>query len=241
MFRRRSVLVVLLCLIVISFFGVLAFSASMFPKGYDWRYRVISNLISPRDNPQHYRIAACGLILTGLLMLPFAQRLNRGLAPISTVGARIAGGAFLLGIVALIADCFVVPQHVHATLGIRRFHEFLARSTAALLAIGMLSGCWCAWKGRGRALPQSLFWIWAAVTVAPLTGVICSEALLLVSQSNRTLLRPIRHALRHSVFWHLGFWEWIGAVAVFVFLCAATFLMPGNASSSRTKHRAFAN
>ena len=241
MLRRRSGLVILLCLIVVCFFGVLAFSASMFPKGYDWRYRVISSLISPRDNPQHYRVAACGLILTGLLMLPFAQRLNRGLAPISRVGARIAGGAFLLGIVALIADCFVVPQHVHATLGIRRFHEFLARSTVALLAIGMLSGCWCAWKGRGRALPQSLFWIWAAVTVAPLTGVICSEAMLLVSQSNPTLSRPIRHALRHSVFWHLGFWEWIGAVAVFVFLCAATFLMPGNASPSQTKHRAFAN
>ena len=226
MFRRRSGLVILLCLIVISFFGVLAFSASMFPKGYDWRYRVISNLISPRDNPQHYRIAACGLILTGLFMLPFALHLNRILAPASIWGARIAGGAFLLGIVALIADCFVVPQHLDATLGIRRFHEFLARSSAGFLAIGMLSGCWCAWKGTGRALPRSLFWIWAAVTVLPLTGVICSEALLLVSRFYPRLSHPIRHALRHSVFWHLGFWEWIGAVAVFVFLCAATFLIP---------------
>jgi hypothetical protein len=27
-----------------------------------------------------------------------------------------------------------------------------------------------------------------------------------------------------SVFWHLGFWEWTGAAAVFVFLCAAVFL-----------------
>ena len=106
MFRRRSGLVILLCLIVISFFGILAFSASMFPKGYDWRYRVISNLISPRDNPQHYRLAACGLILTGLFMLPFAQHLNRGLALVARIGARMAGGAFLLGIVALIADCF---------------------------------------------------------------------------------------------------------------------------------------
>jgi hypothetical protein len=25
------------------------------------------------------------------------------------------------------------------------------------------------------------------------------------------------------VFWHLGFWEWTGAAAVFVFLCAAVF------------------
>src|SRR5262249_5325203 len=194
--RRRSGLAVLLCLIAISFFGVLAFSASMFPKSYDWRYRVISSLISPRDNPEHYRIAACGLILTGLLMLPFAQHLNRGLTPVSRIWARIAGAAFLLGIVALIADCFVVPQHVHATLGIRRFHEFLARSAAGLLAIGMLIGCCCAWKGRGRSLPRSLFWIWAAVTVLPLAGVLCSEALLLVSQFNPALSRPIRHAFR---------------------------------------------
>src|SRR5260370_39135301 len=129
MFRRRSGLVILLCLIVISFFGVLAFSASMFPKGYDWRYRVISNLISPRDNPQHYRIAACGLILTGLFMLPFAQHLNRGLAPVASIGGRMAGAAFLLGIVALIADCFVVPLYLRPPLRIRRLHEFLTRST----------------------------------------------------------------------------------------------------------------
>ena len=224
--RHRSGLVVLLCLIAVSFFGVLAFSAPMFPKGYDWRYRVISSLISPRDNPEHYRIAACGLILTGLFMLPFAQHLNRGLAPVSKIGAGIAGTAFLLGIVALIVDCFVVPQHVHATLRIRRFHEFLARSAAGLLAIGMLSGCWCAWKGAGRSLPRSLLWTWAIVTVLPLTGVLCSEALLVVSQFNPALSRPIRNAFRHSVFWHLGFWEWIGAVAVFIFLCAATFLIP---------------
>jgi hypothetical protein len=232
MFQRRLWLVFLLCLILVSFFGILAVSASMFPKGYDWRYRVISNLLSPRDNPQHYRLAACGLVLTGLFMLPFARHLNRGLAPISTVGARIAAGTFLLGIVALIADCFVVPQHVHASLGIRRFHEFLARSAAGLIAMSMLVSCWCAWKGR--ILPRWLFWIWATVTVLPLAGVLCSEVLLLLSQFEPALSRPIRHALRHSVFWHLGFWEWIGAVAVFVFLCAATFLTPGNTSPSRT-------
>ena len=37
---------------------------------------------------------------------------------------------------------------------------------------------------------------------------------------------PIRNALRHSVLWHLGFWEWTGAAAVFLLLCAAVFLMP---------------
>ena len=49
-----NVLTGLLGLIFLSFFGTLALSASMFPENYDWRYRVISNLLSPRDNPNHY-------------------------------------------------------------------------------------------------------------------------------------------------------------------------------------------
>jgi len=226
MFRRRLGLMILLCLILVSFFGVLAVSASMFPKGYDWRYRVISNLLSPRDNPQHYRVAAAGLILTGLFMVPFAFHLTHSLRVVSIFAARIAGATLLLGIVALIADCFVVPQHAHATLGIRRFHESLARSSAGLIGLSMLVGCWCAWNGRGRVLPRWLFRVWGTVTLLPLAGVVCSEALLLLSQFDPALSRPIRNALRHSVFWHLGFWEWIGAVAVFIFLCAATFLKP---------------
>jgi len=32
------------------------------------------------------------------------------------------------------------------------------------------------------------------------------------------------------VFWHLGFWEWTGAAAVFVFLCAAVFLPTAQAT-----------
>jgi len=50
MLYRKSVLAVLLGLIFLSFFGTLCASALMFPENYDWRYRVISNLLSPRDN-----------------------------------------------------------------------------------------------------------------------------------------------------------------------------------------------
>src|SRR5260370_14168825 len=113
MFRRRSGLVILLCLIVISFFGVLAFSTSMFPKGYDWRYRI------------------------------------------------------------------------------RRFHEFLARSSAGFLGIGRFGGWLCAWKGNGRPLARSLFLIWSAVTVLPLPGRICSETFTLVSVLVPVVPHPI--------------------------------------------------
>ncbi len=223
----RVVLFALLAAILLSFFGTLAASAWMFPGTYDWRYRVISNLLSPRDNPSHHLLPACGVALTGVLMLPFARYLRRNLEIISTGAARLTGGAFVAAIIMLICACFIVPQHAHAVLGVRRLHEFLGRSAAGFMAIGMLSGCWCAWKGHKQGiLAARLFWIWSTVTLLPLAGIFLSECLLLLTQLKPSWATPIRDALRHSVLWHLGFWEWSGAVAVFVFLCATVFFLP---------------
>jgi hypothetical protein len=225
MLYRKSTLAVLLALIFLSFFGTLIVSAWMFPQNYDWRYRVISNLLSPRDNPNHYWLAASGLALTGLLMLPFAGHLQQHLAVIAPLAARISAWTFAAGIVALICACFVVPQHMHEVLGVRRLHELLGRSAAGFLAMGMLCSCWCAWKGR-NLFAQRLFWVWSSVTLLPLVGIFFSESLLVLTRLKLSWAIPIRSALHHSVFWHLGFWEWTGAVAVFVFLCVAVFLTP---------------
>jgi hypothetical protein len=225
MLYRKSTLAVLLALIFLSFFGTLTVSAWMFPQNYDWRYRVISNLLSPRDNPNHYWLAASGLALTGLLMLPFAGHLQRHFEVTAPLAARISAWTFAAGIVALICASFVVPQHVHEVLGVRRLHEILGRSAAGFLAMGMLCGCWCSWKGR-NLFALRLFWVWSLVTLLPLVGIFFSESLLVLTRLKLSWAVPIRGALRHSVFWHLGFWEWTGAVAVFVFLCAAVFLTP---------------
>src|SRR5262245_14026085 len=229
MLYRKPVLAMLLGLIFLSFFGTLALSASMFPKNYDWRYRVISNLLSPRDNANHYWLPACGMSLAALLMLPLTGYLRRHLEITSPRAAVVSAWAFGAGVVALICACLVVPQHIHAVLGIRRFHELLARSSAAFMAMGMLAGCWCAWKSCGRGL----FWIWSLTTLVPLTGVFCSECLLLLTRLEPSRAAPIRGALRHSVLWHLGFWEWTGAAAVFVFFCAAVFLASPNGNAGR--------
>jgi hypothetical protein len=230
-FHRKSILSALLAMIFLSFFGTLTLSASMFPQSYDWRYSVISHLLSPRDNPGHYRLAGGGLALTGLLMLPFAGYLRRELGTISPRVALVCAGAFLAGIVALICACFVVPQHTHDVLRIRRLHELLGRSAAGFLALAMICGCWCAWKGRSKSRGAArLFWIWSALTLLPLAGIFCSEAFLLLTRLEPTRMQAVHAALRHSVFWHLGFWEWTGAAAVFAFLCAAVFLMPVPAS-----------
>jgi len=214
---RKAVLCALLALILLSFFGTLVVSAPMFPQNYDWRYRVISNLLSPRDNPGHH-------------WLPLAGYLHRNLEIVSPQAARASAGAFIAGIIALICACFVVPQHMHDVLGVRRLHEFIARSAAGFMAIGMLTACWCARKGFRQNLFQGrLFWTWSLVTLLPLAGIFFSESLLLLTQLKPAWAMPIRNILRHSVFWHLGFWEWLGSAAIFVFLCAAVFLTPSRA------------
>jgi len=60
-------LVALLGLILLSFFATLIASARMFPQTYDWRDRLISNLLSPRDNPDRCWLATGGVVLTELL------------------------------------------------------------------------------------------------------------------------------------------------------------------------------
>src|SRR5207247_3819289 len=91
--------------------------ACILPNNYACRYRVISNFLSPRDNPSHYWMAASGLALTGLLMLPFAGYLRRHLGVIAPRTANIGAGTFTAGIIALICACFVVPQHTHDEIG----------------------------------------------------------------------------------------------------------------------------
>jgi len=202
----------------------------MFPQSYDWRYRVISNLLSPRDNPGHYWLPACGLALAAFFMLPFAGYLQRHFKISSPRVACISCGTFIAGIVTLVCTCLVVPQHTHGVFGVRRMHEFLARSSAAFLAVAMLCGCWCALKNRRQSVfAARLFWTWSFLTLLPLVGILFSECLLLLTRPTPWWAMPIRNALRYSVFWHLGFWEWTGAAAVFLFLCAAVFLTPRQA------------
>jgi hypothetical protein len=102
----------------------------------------------------------------------------------------------------------------------------------------MLSACWCAWKGfRKNLLPARLFWTWSLVTLLSLGGIFLSESLLLLTRLKPNWAVPIRSVLRHSVFWHLGFWEWLGSAAIFVFLLRGGFV---NTVASDSKARYFA-
>jgi hypothetical protein len=218
------------------YFGSLWAGSLHTPHVYDWRRNVISNLLSPRDNPQWYWLPAAGVVATGLCMLPLAGWIERELGDGGNpVVRRCRGGAFLVGIWCLILSAVIVPQHVHPVLGIRHLHEILARTSAAGLGLGMLCACVTAGQGdaerRRRMRPVRLVW-WAA-TAPTLAGAIGSGLVVGLARLHGMAAGPVDY-FRGTVFWHLAFWEWMGSLAVFVYFASAV-LMLGRETEGKTE------
>ena len=110
----RTLLFVLIPLIFLSYFGSLASAIFLSPIAYDWRYSVISHLISPRNNPKFHAVAS---LITGLLTIPFAGYINRRLRVASRLGVRIGTAAFASGAIWLILASLIVSQNHDGTSG----------------------------------------------------------------------------------------------------------------------------
>jgi hypothetical protein len=227
-------------LILLCFFGSLIVAAWCFPLPYDWRTRVISNLLSPRDNPHYYRVPSIGIAVAGLLMLPMAFYFEQRLGPIARRLARTGRWCLTVAIALLICAAIVVPQHVKPIFGITRLHEALARTSAMFFGVAMLCFCGCAWRDRRSGtvrLDRRLLPLWCCLTVLPISGILLSEALLFIARGSATWGPRVKETMRHSVFWHLGFWEWAGSAAVFLFLTLAIWLLPEHGESEEPRAR----
>ncbi|MBV8899526.1 MAG: hypothetical protein JOY92_05370 [Verrucomicrobia bacterium] len=230
--RRSTFLFVLIPLIAIFYFGTLALAICLFPEAYDWRYRVISSLISPRYNPAFHWIPSFGIALAGLLMIPFGGYIRRHLGLAAPRMAHLGGGAFAAGAVALSLTAFVVSPHLHGPAGGLRMHEMLGRTAALGIGLGMVLFSWCLLKGRclapaeERLYPLKLLVLWTLLTLPPVLGLGSSEGLLLMARAQSSWSHAIYSGFRNSVVWHLGFWEWIGSAAVFLFLLSSALLLP---------------
>jgi hypothetical protein len=210
-----------------SYFGSLWLGSLNFPHGYDWRRNVISNLLSPRDNPDWYWVPCLGVAVAGFCMLALAIWIESELA---MTGSRLARRArrtvFLLGIGCLILSALVVPQHTHRVLGMRHAHELLARTSAVGLGLGMLL---CAFQatatGDRAARVRILRKLWWAATAAPIAGAIGSGLMVALTRTHGLAGAAPAAFFRGTVFWHLAFWEWAGSVAVFVFFASPVVLL----------------
>ncbi len=229
---KSVLLTILLPFSIVSFFGTVIASAFFFPVPYDWSVRAISSLASPRDNPGTFWLPCLGLMASAVLALPFAGYVELRLRGITPRLARTACVAFALACVLLLLTG-IVPQQVLPLFGWPRMHEFLARSSAAAFFTGMLCCCICAVRDRfrlfggQRSLGNALSCYWGWVTLLPVGCAATIGALwFLGHQADQAWAEQARLSFRHSIMWHLAFWEWIGSVLVSMFMVVTVLLLP---------------
>jgi len=224
--RRKTMLGVVVPLIGIFYFGSLAVAVALFPKGYDWRAMSISKLLYPLVNPQYHFIPAVGIGLSGVLMLPCAGYIRRGLGADSPM-ARAGATFFFAGAVCLILASAINSHPAEGRATVPRLHEALGRVAGIGLGLGMLLFELAALKRRRRdggdvSIRRLVTW-WGWLTWP---GIVVM-AFVLVLRIRLPVLEPFRQALRHSPAWNLGCWEWVGSVAVLAFLAVAAWCLPG--------------
>lgn len=177
-------LFILVPLIFVFYFGTLALAAFVFPESYDWRSSVISNLLSPRRNPQFHWLASIGLSSAALLAMPFGGYISSRLQRASRLGAKAGMICFVGGIAALVLAAIVVPRRSHPIMGPLGVHEVLARLSALALGLGVLCFCWCtlcaAYRSRFNRpfFDRALVLSWSVLMtliVVTVTTCLCSE------------------------------------------------------------------
>jgi len=98
----------------------------------------------------------------------------------------------------------------------------------------MLVFCSCAIKGYfipvigNKAFNLQLLVCWILTTL-PSIIVALSACFLLATYAHFGWSAAVYHALKNSVAWHLAFWEWVGSVAVFLFLLSSALFLPKHA------------
>src|SRR5580704_2341535 len=221
-------LFVVIPLIIIFFFGSLAVAVALLPQAYDWRTMSISQLLYPRVNPEFHFIPAMGIAVSGALLLPFAGYVRRRLgfdAPVVRAGAIFFAG----GAICVILASMITSHPLHGQATVPKLHEVLGRASGIGLGVGILLFEFYALRHRNRAGGDSVsrrlvIW-WSFITWPAVMLVILR---LIFVEAHLQALRSFTRSLKQSEVWHLGFWEWIGAVAVIAFLIVSAWLLPGD-------------
>ncbi len=119
---------------VLAFWGGMLMAARRCPSEYDWRYMLVSNLVSPDHNPAGYLWASTGIVLCSLCGLCWAALLARRRNQ-EGAGDRPGGiKALWFGNICMMAAA-VLPKWL---LRIQKGHEILAALAFVGLCIGMI-------------------------------------------------------------------------------------------------------
>jgi hypothetical protein len=217
--------VVLLIALAVTFFGSLAVAATSFPGGYDWRYKVMSSLASPRENPQAYRIAAGGMAASGvfLALLGLCIRTSlEGVAPSKWTNAACL--FFVIGGLLITISALITPGH-HEFLGLEKAHAKFAQAGTLSFNLGMaltLPALLALSASKKRVRIVSIF-----LVVMPATLFLLARILLPTMVSPDSLKTAVHPPLLGS----LAFWEWMGSVTVCLYTGTIVLALGSNPSS----------
>jgi succinate dehydrogenase hydrophobic anchor subunit len=109
--------------IIYLIFGItILISDLLFPTAYDWRYMVISDLISMKDNPVGFIYLSIGMTVVGILLIPFPGYIYRRLKVLCRATSLVGTFFFVLGIIGLIIMSLAFDESKFPS----RFHENIA-------------------------------------------------------------------------------------------------------------------
>ncbi len=224
---KRALLFIDLPLIGFLYFGILAAAAHYSAHVYNWRTTAISKLLYPAYDPAFHLVASLGVALAGLLILPFVAYIRRKLTRASGVAAGVGALALAAGAIGLALAGLIVCHPAQGTAAFPKLHEILARTAAVALGIGMVVLCGCAARECSVAPANDREWhrlviAWTLITLPLLLVVILGAA----AAAHLHWSNPIYQLLRSRDLWRLGFWEWLGSAAVYLFLASAALFLP---------------
>ncbi len=133
---KKTMLLVLLPLILISYFGILGLAVWLYPEPYDWRYLSISKLLYPRTNPEFHYIASTSVAVSGVLMIPFAGYIRRRLSGAAPTAAIVGAVVFFGGCICLTLAGLIASHPAHGTSRLPKLHEILARFSVIGIGVG---------------------------------------------------------------------------------------------------------
>ena len=209
----------------LCYFGALIMASTFFPRHYDWERTVISSLGSPRDNPQGHWIAVAGLVISGLLLVPFEALLEKRLGSRAPKWTKAAGRLFLIAAICLLLSAIVAPGH-YRILGLSRTHEHLAQISGVAFCLSLFFYLIAVLRVAGTQR-----WIRLAsllLVLLPLLMLLASRLALVAAYEFHAT--TAYQDIRASLWCSLALWEWIGSVCIYLFLGTIALGLPENAT-----------
>jgi hypothetical protein len=240
-FSKKMMLTRLIPAVVIVLLVPLFIANLMFPTAYDWRYLVISALLSTEDNPGWNAFPALGMTAAGILMIGFLGYYQKHLGKICRGSTGVGTAFMLVGIIGLIGvgtigqagglipefHAFLVANHVG------KLHEYLAAlGFLGVVFAAIFYGCPILKDHAKGAKQFNMRAFWGSI-VPLLIGVV---GLALSSLFNAVAYEgagnPANPDITDAGLYPAGisfaFWEWILFVGVAVFIVTFPMVVPEN-------------